>query len=300
MELLVRLILLPPLFVAAFNGMMGLFAPGYRKQEWVLGGLALAAVAVPFAVTASLFFGFAEPEVVRYFTWLEAGSLRVDFAYRIDQLSLLMTMIVTGVGSLIHLYSIGYMKGDPGFWRFFAYLNLFIFAMLNLVLAESLPVLFLGWEGVGLCSYLLIGYWYSDLKKLGGGPTRRSSSTGSATLPSCWRCSSSSRPSPRRRASPARSGWTSPRCSRPRRWRCLPAGRASPSACSSLSAQRAKSAQIPLFVWLPDAMAGPTPVSALIHAATMVDVGAVPARAAVGAGAPGRRARWRSSPSSAR
>ena len=118
MELLVRLILLPPLLVAAFNGMMGLFAPGYRRQEWVLGGLALAAVAVPFAVTCSLFFGFVEPEVVRYFTWLEAGSLRVDFAYRIDQLSLLMTMIVTGVGSLIHLYSIGYMKGDPGFGAF--------------------------------------------------------------------------------------------------------------------------------------------------------------------------------------
>lgn len=272
MELLVRLILLPPLFVAAFNGMMGLFSPGYRTKEWVLGGLALAAVAVPFLVTCSLFFGFVEPEVVRYFTWLEAGSLSVDFAYRIDQLSLLMTMIVTGVGSLIHLYSIGYMKGDPGFWRFFAYLNLFIFAMLNLVLAESLPVLFLGWEGVGLCSYLLIGFWYTDLNNSAAANkafivnrigdfafllamfivfqtvTTAPGFVGSfgldfATLlaPETLALFDGS------------TGF----------WVCL----------LLFIGATGKSAQIPLFVWLPDAMAGPTPVSALIHAATMVTSG---------------------------
>ncbi len=272
MELLVRLILLPPLLVAAFNGMMGLFAPSWRKQETLLGGLATLAVLIPFGVTVMLFLGFAEPEVVRYFTWLEAGSLRVDFAYRIDQLSLLMTLIVTGVGSLIHLYSIGYMKGDPGFWRFFAYLNLFIFAMLNLVLAESLPVLFLGWEGVGLCSYLLIGYWYTDLKNSAAANkafivnrigdfafllamfimfqtvVQAPGFTGTfgldfATLlaPETLALFQGS------------TGF----------WVCL----------LLFIGATGKSAQIPLFVWLPDAMAGPTPVSALIHAATMVTSG---------------------------
>ena len=272
MEPLVQLILLPPLIVAAFNGMMGLFSPGYRKQEWVLGGLALAAVAVPFAVTCALFFGFVEPEVVRYFTWLEAGSLRVDFAYRIDQLSLLMTMIVTGVGSLIHLYSIGYMKGDPGFWRFFAYLNLFIFAMLNLVLAESLPVLFLGWEGVGLCSYLLIGYWYSDLKNSAAANKAFivnrigdfafllamfimfDTVTSAPGFTGTFGLDFTTLLAPETLALfQGSTGF----------WVCL----------LLFIGATGKSAQIPLFVWLPDAMAGPTPVSALIHAATMVTSG---------------------------
>ncbi len=280
MELLVRLILLPPLLVAAFNGMMGLFAPAYRKQEWVLGGLALAAVAVPFLVTCSLFFGFeahgaegALPgEVVRYFTWLEAGSLSVDFAYRIDQLSLLMTMIVTGVGSLIHLYSIGYMKGDPGFWRFFAYLNLFIFAMLNLVLAESLPVLFLGWEGVGLCSYLLIGFWYTDLKNSAAANKAFivnrigdfafllamfiifQTVTSAPGFTGTFGLDFTTLLAPETLA--LFEGSTG-------LWVCL----------FLFIGATGKSAQIPLFVWLPDAMAGPTPVSALIHAATMVTSG---------------------------
>ena len=271
MELLVRLILLPPLFVAAFNGMMGLFWPAWRKQEWLLGGLALAAVALPFAVTVSLFLGFhGEGEVVRYFPWLVAGDLRVDFAYRIDQLSLLMTMIVTGIGSLIHLYSIGYMKGDPGYWRFFAYLNLFIFAMLNLVLAENLVVLFLGWEGVGLCSYLLIGFWYTEL--------RNSAAANKAFIVN-------------------RIGDFAFLLALFLIFQTVTAATDGPFGfdfATLLSAETlalfngpvgfwvvflffvgatGKSAQIPLFVWLPDAMAGPTPVSALIHAATMVTSG---------------------------
>lgn len=100
------------------------------------------------------------PKIVVLFPWITTGDLNVSLAYQVDQLSLYMVLIITGIGSLIHLYSIGYMKGDPGFARYFAYLNLFIFAMLNLVLAENLILLFLGWEGVGLCSYLLIGYDY--------------------------------------------------------------------------------------------------------------------------------------------
>ncbi|MEM1115897.1 MAG: NADH-quinone oxidoreductase subunit L [Bacteroidota bacterium] len=277
MELLVRLILLPPLLVAAFNGMMGLFWPAWRTNERLIGGLATAAVAVPFLVTASIFFGFhgpdganAAPEVVRYFTWLAAGDLVVDFAYRIDQLSLLMTMIVTGIGSLIHLYSIGYMHGDSGYWRFFAYLNLFIFAMLNLVLADNLPVLFLGWEGVGLCSYLLIGFWYTDLKN--------SAAANKAFIVN-------------------RIGDFAFLLAMFIIFQTVTAAQAGPFGLdfgTLLSAETlalfdnrtgfwvcvllfigatGKSAQIPLFVWLPDAMAGPTPVSALIHAATMVTSG---------------------------
>ena len=278
METLVRLILLPPLLMAAFNGMMGLFLPSWRKQEKLIGFLALAAVAVPFAVTVSLFLGFevvegAEGlpgEVVRFFPWLVAGDLSVDFAYRIDQLSLLMTLIVTGVGSLIHLYSIGYMHGDSGFWRFFPYLNLFIFAMLNLVLAENLVVLFLGWEGVGLCSYLLIGFWYTELKN--------SAAANKAFIVN-------------------RIGDFAFLLAMFLIFKTVTDAQAGPFGLDFerlLSAETlalfdgsvgfwvvlllfigatGKSAQIPLFVWLPDAMAGPTPVSALIHAATMVTSG---------------------------
>ncbi|HEX8299888.1 MAG TPA: NADH-quinone oxidoreductase subunit L [Rubricoccaceae bacterium] len=271
MELLVQLILLPPLFMAAFNGMMGLFAPAWRKNEWLVGGLALAAVLVPFGAAIALFLGFTgEPEVVRYFTWMRAGDLQVDFAYRVDQLSLLMTLIVTGIGSLIHLYSIGYMHGDGGFWRFFPYLNLFIFAMLNLVLAENLVVLFLGWEGVGLCSYLLIGYWYTDLKNSAAAnkafivnrigdfaflmamflvfKTVTAGTTGPFGFDFTTMLSAPS-------------------------LALMTGGTAFWIVLLMFIGATGKSAQIPLFVWLPDAMAGPTPVSALIHAATMVTSG---------------------------
>src|SRR5690606_25461612 len=98
--------------------------------------------------------------IVTLFTWLDVAGLNINFAYQVDQLSLVMALVVTGVGFVIHVYSIGYMHGDPGFWRFFTYLNLFIFAMMNLILADNFVLLFLGWEGVGLCSYLLIGFWY--------------------------------------------------------------------------------------------------------------------------------------------
>lgn len=98
--------------------------------------------------------------IVRLFTWIQAGSFHIDIAYQVDQLSILYTLIITGIGTLIHIYSIGYMHGDKSFPRFFAYLNLFVFMMLNLVLANNFVLTFLGWEGVGLCSYLLIGFWY--------------------------------------------------------------------------------------------------------------------------------------------
>src|SRR5205814_720951 len=103
-----------------------------------------------------------EPIVFRYWHWIPVDTLQVDFAFQVDHLSLVMLMVVTGVGSLIHVFSIGYMKEDPGYARYFAYLNLFVFFMLVLVLGASFPVMFVGWEGVGLCSYLLIGFWYNE------------------------------------------------------------------------------------------------------------------------------------------
>ncbi|NNF57024.1 MAG: NADH-quinone oxidoreductase subunit L [Rhodothermaceae bacterium] len=271
MELLVQLILLPPLLVAAFNGMMGLFAPGYRTNEWLIGGLATAAVALPFVVTVSIFLGFHhEPEIVRYFTWMAAGDLTVDFAYRIDQLSLIMTLIVTGVGALIHLYSIGYMKGDPGYWRFFAYLNLFIFAMLNLVLAENLPVLFLGWEGVGLCSYLLIGFWYTDLKNSAAANkafivNRIGDFAFLLAMFILFQAVTGFFDGP--------FGLDFTTLLSADTLGALGNGTLLAVALLFFIGATGKSAQIPLFVWLPDAMAGPTPVSALIHAATMVTSG---------------------------
>ncbi len=259
-DLLVRLILLLPLAGAVLCGVLPLFMPGLRRRETLIGTVGTAMVAIPFVLAVVLFVGYGgEAHVARFYTWMAAGDLSVDFAYRIDELSLLMTLIVTGIGSVIHLYSVGYMHGDAGFWRFFAYLNLFIFAMLNLVLANNLPVLFLGWEGVGLCSYLLIGFWYTDLansaaankafivNRIGdfaflvamfllfrelGGLDFETILTGD-----------------------------------------LSQGTLTWAVLLLFIGATGKSAQIPLFTWLPDAMAGPTPVSALVHAATMVTSG---------------------------
>ncbi len=274
--LLVRLILLPPLLVAAFNGMMGLFAPSYRKNEWLIGGLATLAVAVPFGAATALFLGFGgdgghgAAHVVNYFTWMRAGDLQVDFAYRIDQLSLLMTLIVTGVGALIHLYSVGYMHGDAGFWRFFAYLNLFIFAMLNLILAENLIVLFLGWEGVGLCSYLLIGFWYTNLKNSAAANkafivNRIGDFAFLLAVFILFHTITEARA--------GAFGFDFTTLLAPETLGLLGGGTALAVTLLFFVGATGKSAQIPLFVWLPDAMAGPTPVSALIHAATMVTSG---------------------------
>ncbi len=261
-DLAVKIILLAPLIGALVNGLGGLFLKGYRNQERVIGTVATLSVAVPFICAVTIFSSLhGEAHISTFFPWIASGDLQIDFAYRLDQLSILMTLIVTGVGSLIHLYSIGYMHKDPGYWRFFAYLNLFIFAMLNLVLAENLVVLFLGWEGVGLCSYLLIGFWYTDLKN--------SSAASKAFIVN-------------------RIGDCAYLIAMFILFKevgsldfeaVLAGAQSIPS--SSLSwivflffvGATGKSAQIPLFVWLPDAMAGPTPVSALIHAATMVTSG---------------------------
>ena len=130
-----------------FNGILGLFSKSYREKKSLIGTISNLAVFIPFFLTLSLFIGFdpsGGPQFVKFFTWIDTGGLTVDIAYQIDQLSLLMSLVVTGVGALIHLYSMGYMADDPGYWKFFAYLNLFIFAMMNLVMADNLLLLFLG------------------------------------------------------------------------------------------------------------------------------------------------------------
>lgn len=159
-----------PLLGFLIHGIAGLSSKEYRTKHIFIGTLSTLFVFIPFLLLLSIFFQFtaeSEPLYVSLFRWVDVGSLQIDAAYRIDQLSLVMSLVVTGVGSLIHLYSMGYMSHDKGYWKFFAYLNLFIFAMLNLVLSNNMLLMFLGWEGVGVCSYLLIGFWYTDIKKIG-------------------------------------------------------------------------------------------------------------------------------------
>ncbi|MBL7128625.1 MAG: NADH-quinone oxidoreductase subunit L [Ignavibacteria bacterium] len=239
------------------------------NSEKVSGWLSSILVFIPFLITAYTLFDLLsiEPEsrriLVNYFSWIVAGNLSVDYSFMIDPLSIAMVLVVTGVGFIIHVYSIGYMHGDNGYARYFAYLNLFIFAMLNLVLADNFLLVFLGWEGVGLCSYLLIGFWYE--KKFTGDAAKKAfvvnrigdfgfmiamfiifAHFGTLQI----------------------SGFLEQ----------ISGFSVGDSLLVTISllfflGATGKSAQIPLFVWLPDAMAGPTPVSALIHAATMVTAG---------------------------
>jgi NADH-quinone oxidoreductase subunit L len=274
-------IVLFPLLGFLFLGIFG----SKVKNEKLLGIIGSGTVGLSFLVAAGMFFTMLglEPEgrkhVVELFTWISAftgtpSSFSVSVAYQVDQLSILMTLIVTGVGFLIHVYSIGYMRGDPGFWRFFAYLNLFIFAMLNLVLADNFLLMFLGWEGVGLCSYLLIGFWH-DRKFETGGYKPGTATTSDAAKKAFVvnrigdfgfllamflifvQFGSLNFDAVFSRAAVLSVGNTV------MLWIGL----------LLFLGATGKSAQIPLFVWLPDAMAGPTPVSALIHAATMVTAG---------------------------
>ena len=195
---------------------------------------------------------------------MPAGALQLDLAFQVDQLSVVMLLVVTGVGSLIHLFSVGYMRTDPGYARYFAYLNLFVVFMLVLVLGASLPVLFIGWEGVGLCSYLLIGFWFSDKANADAGKKafimNRIGDFGVlVAMFFLWRELGTLDFAGIAAKAPGG----------------LEAGGAVVTVITSalFLGCTGKSAQIPLYTWLPDAMAGPTPVSALIHAATMVTAG---------------------------
>ena len=204
-----------------------------------------------------------EPVVVRYWTWMATGTFAVDAAIQLDQLSMIMMMIITGVGFLIHVFSVGYMRDDPGYPRYFAYLNLFVFFMLVLVMGSSYALMFVGWEGVGLCSYLLIGFWFSDREKSDAGKkafiVNRIGDFGFLVamfllfrelgtldfVPIFDEADTL----------------------------VYAGGLVTAITLFFFLGAAGKSAQIPLYVWLPDAMAGPTPVSALIHAATMVTAG---------------------------
>lgn len=205
----------------------------------------------------------------RLFTWFSFDQLTVEFALRFDQLSAIMCMVVTGVGSLIHLYSVAYMHEDESRHRFFAYLNLFMFSMLLLVLGANLLILFIGWEGVGLCSYLLIGFWYKNINFAGAGRkafvVNRIGDAGVLIAMFLLVMGTGSLDFNVIQGSIGNLNniaWCAG---------CLPV--ITVIALCLFVGATGKSAQIPLFVWLPDAMAGPTPVSALIHAATMVTAG---------------------------
>ena len=207
------------------------------------------------------------PFVKRFFPWLVAGDLRVDAALQVDQLSMVMTLVVTGVGFLIHVFSVGYMRDDPGYPRYFAYLNLFVFFMLVLVLGASYPVLFVGWEGVGLCSYLLIGYWFTDKANADAGKkafiVNRIGDFGFLIAMLMLY------------ANLGTLDFSGVEAKCQLAFFNIGEGSALVTviALFLFLGCTGKSAQIPLYTWLPDAMAGPTPVSALIHAATMVTAG---------------------------
>ncbi len=261
MENLVYAIILLPLFGFVINGLLGKHLP-----KMVVGALATLVVFASFLISVNIFLGFTDhsaPIIVKAFEWFTVGGVQVNFGFQIDQLSLMMMMIITGIGSLIHLYSIGYMSHDKGFYKFFTYLNLFIFSMLLLVMGSNYLILFIGWEGVGLCSYLLIGFWYEN-KEYGKAARKafimnRIGDLGLligifliATQTNALDYLSVAQNASKFEFDGVVIMFIT---------------------LSLFIGAMGKSAQIPLFTWLPDAMAGPTPVSALIHAATMVTAG---------------------------
>jgi NADH-quinone oxidoreductase subunit L len=225
--------------------------------------MALAFVLTLVNFTRMLGTGLEAPVVVSYWTWMATGTFTVEAALQLDQLSMIMMMIITGVGFLIHVFSVGYMRDDAGYPRYFAYLNLFVFFMLVLVMGASYPLMFVGWEGVGLCSYLLIGFWFSDREKSDAGKkafiVNRIGDVGFLVamfllfgafgtldfVPVFGEAETL----------------------------VYGGGLVTAITLFFFLGAAGKSAQLPLYVWLPDAMAGPTPVSALIHAATMVTAG---------------------------
>ena len=262
---MINLVWLIPLFP-----LLGFLINGLGRNmlsKTVIGFVGCLSVLASFAVSIGIFLELNSSEtksfIIPIFDWISAGTVKIPFSFLIDPLSALMLLIVTGIGFLIHVYSTGYMNHDAGFGKFFSYLNLFIFFMLLLVLGSNYVVMFIGWEGVGLCSYLLIGFWFSNAAY----------------------------------ASAAKKAFIMNRIGDLgfliavflifTTFNSVEFANVFPQAANMVSGDSTlilitallfvgaigKSAQIPLFTWLPDAMAGPTPVSALIHAATMVTAG---------------------------
>lgn len=258
---LIALVPLFPLIGFIINGFFG-----NKLSKGLSGAIATLSVLASFIVSLIIFIQLKDitvkPQIiVNLFSWINSDTLQIPFEFLIDPLSTWFLLIITGIGFLIHLYSIGYMKEDEGFSRFFTYLNLFVFFMLLLVLGNNYLIMFVGWEGVGLCSYLLIGFWFKNtaynnaarkafvMNRIGDlgfllGIILIFITFGSISFNDIF----------------------------------LRAGTVPTSVITSIAlllfiGAIGKSAQIPLYTWLPDAMAGPTPVSALIHAATMVTAG---------------------------
>ncbi len=265
-QLLVAILILSPLIGFLLNGVR------FKHTNYIAAGaIATTAVFLSFVCSVLLFMDLVNaPEnqrtiAVGFYEWFSVDKFTINVGFVVDQISSIMILIITGVGSLIHLFSIGYMHHDKGVTKYFAYLNLFVFNMLLLVLGDSLLTMFVGWEGVGLCSYLLIGFWFNDAAKAAAGMkafiTNRVGDAAfiigmfilfatfgtlnihelNALAPTTMEAS-----------------WL---------------GAVTLGTLMLFIGATGKSAQIPLYVWLPDAMAGPTPVSALIHAATMVTAG---------------------------
>jgi NADH-quinone oxidoreductase subunit L len=272
-----RWIVFLPLIGAIINGLLGSTIQK-RLGKGAISFIACAPVILAFGLSLTAFLaltGLPTEQrflIDRLYTWIELGSLKVDMAFWVDPLSAVMILVVTGIGGLIHIYATGYMHEDNAFWRFFAYLNLFTAAMLILVTGDNLLVMFVGWEGVGLCSYALIGFWYQDHNNARAGNkafivnrigdfgfvlgmfllfwSLDAQGHGTLTFREMVRWASTLQ---------NEVFWGIPVVTLATLFLFVGAA--------------GKSAQIPLYVWLPDAMAGPTPVSALIHAATMVTAG---------------------------
>ncbi len=257
-----------PLVGAAVNGIFGGRWPKKIISAVALSSTTLAFVAALEAVREFLTLTPGQiPWIKTYFTWISAGGFQADFALQVDQLTVIMLLVVTGVGWLIHVYSTGYMHDDPGYRRFFAYLNLFMFFMLVLILAANYLLMFVGWEGVGLCSYLLIGFFFLKKSATNAGNkafwVNRIGDFGFLLgLLLIFRTFGTLN--------------FSDVFSKVANLPADPAGQTGTFTAIALLlfvGAAGKSAQLPLYIWLPDAMEGPTPVSALIHAATMVTAG---------------------------
>ncbi|MEE8134448.1 MAG: NADH-quinone oxidoreductase subunit L [Gemmatimonadales bacterium] len=248
------------------TGALSFVRPDAKRLVTAIGvGSVVLAFLLAFWIVQSVAGHSETPHVMTYWQWMPIGQLTIDVAFQLDPLSSVMLLVVTGIGALIHIFSVGYMSDDPSYARYFAYLNLFVFFMLVLVLGANFPVMFVGWEGVGLSSYLLIGFWFSDRANADAGKKAFIMNrigdfgflvamfliyrvTGSLSFVEVFEAA-------------------------PTAFIPVGGGVITLTTLMLFLGCTGKSAQIPLYTWLPDAMAGPTPVSALIHAATMVTAG---------------------------
>src|SRR5581483_3481325 len=257
------LIPLFPLIGFLLNGLLG-----KRLSKSAINLIAIGSVAVSFlyvVIVLSKLYPLDSVHSEHYFTWIQSGFLQAGFDFSIDRLTAVMLMVVTGVGLLIHIYAIGYMGQEGGYYRFFSFFNLFVFFMLLLVLASNLLLMFVGWEGVGLCSYLLVGFYFTEdfasraankafiVNRIGD----FGFSLGIFLVVITFKTLDFGKIAAAIANMPTEAT----------------AGALTAITLLLFVGATGKSAQLPLYVWLPDAMAGPTPVSALIHAATMVTAG---------------------------